>query len=177
MKGEINYGYCHCGCGEKAGLRRVHKYKNGIRVLFKGEPRKFITGHHTRKSPEEYVVDENGCWVWQRAIRDTGYGSISINGKQMLAHRYMYEKLRGPIPDGMYLDHLCKNRACVNPEHLEVVTFKENIRRGKRVKLTEQDIPEIKKLSASGVRQKEIAIKYGVSSCHVSRIINGEKWR
>jgi hypothetical protein len=77
----------------------------------------------------KFIVDENGCWIWQAGKRD-GYGRYHFNDQWIQAHRYAYEKLRDKVPDGMLLDHLCRNRPCVNPDHLEVVTLQENINRG-----------------------------------------------
>lgn len=84
-----------------------------------------------RKSPVAYILDpETGCWVWQLAIGGTGYGTITVNGRTMRAHRVYYARERGDIPEGLVLDHLCRNRRCVNPAHLEPVTDRENILRG-----------------------------------------------
>jgi hypothetical protein len=75
------------------------------------------------------AIDDAGCWVWQRALTRTGYGHINARGDQ-LAHRVSYRAFTGPIPDGMQLDHLCRNRACINPAHLEPVDNRENVLRG-----------------------------------------------
>ena len=73
---------------------------------------------------------EEGCWEWRGARAGTGYGAIWVDGRGRPAHRVAYELEVGPIPDGLQLDHLCCNPACVRPDHLEPVTQAENIRRG-----------------------------------------------
>ncbi len=71
------------------------------------------------------------CWKWRGSLGTTGYGHFSYRGgRYILAHRYAYELLVGPIPEGLHIDHLCRDRACVNPTHLEPVTVGENTRRG-----------------------------------------------
>lgn len=70
-----------------------------------------------------------GCWLWI-AAKICGYGSYKDDGVTVLAHRVAYEALAGPIPDGLQLDHLCRNTACVNPDHLEPVTQRDNLMRG-----------------------------------------------
>lgn len=76
----------------------------------------------------------NKCWLWKGFTRVDGYGSFSFNGKECRSHRVAFELFKGPIPEGLQIDHLCRVRHCVNPEHLEAVTLKENINRGIRHK-------------------------------------------
>lgn len=81
-------------------------------------------------------IDANpvGCWPWTGATSDNGYGNVSVvtteGRRTVLAHRVVYELLCESIPDGMVIDHLCRNRRCVRPDHLSVVTQAENVKRG-----------------------------------------------
>lgn len=79
-----------------------------------------------RTSPEP----NTGCWLWTGAVGDHGYGTISVNDTTRLAHRLAFEAAKGPIPSGLQIDHLCRQRMCVNPQHLEAVTHRENGIRG-----------------------------------------------
>lgn len=80
------------------------------------------------------IFKAGGCWLWTSSLHISddfkGYGRYWVNGRQVYAHRFAYEMLIGPIPDGFEIDHLCRRRCCVNPEHLETVTSAENTRRG-----------------------------------------------
>lgn len=88
-------------------------------------------GVYPRPSPEERFwskVDVGDCWLWAGPLRD-GYGRFWLDGRFHQAHRWLYEYLVEPIPSGFQMDHLCKTRSCVNPDHLEVVTQRENMER------------------------------------------------
>jgi hypothetical protein len=82
------------------------------------------------------VAAHGGCIVWTGSKNDRGYGHIDVNGQRQYTHRLSYELHVGPIPDGLVIDHLCRNRACLNPHHLEPVTQGENTRRGERAQRT-----------------------------------------
>lgn len=69
---------------------------------------------------------ENGCWNFTGYLQPKGYGTIQIGRKNTTAHRAMYEAIYGELPDDLVVDHLCRNRACVNPMHLEPVSIREN---------------------------------------------------
>jgi hypothetical protein len=75
-------------------------------------------------------VDENGCWLWTGSLNNKGYAQLGVAGRVRSAHRVAYELFKGAIPDGLQIDHLCRVRQCVNPDHLEAVTQSVNIRRG-----------------------------------------------
>lgn len=80
---------------------------------------------------EHFTMPEpnTGCWLWNGEITLWGYGHLSYAGRKLRAHRVSYELFKGPIPVGLEIDHLCRVRCCVNPDHLEAVTRSANMRR------------------------------------------------
>lgn len=124
---------CDCGCGTPTQVQTRASHKPGI--VYYAQPRRFLVGHACRRPAlprfwAKVVKQPGGCWEWIGARKTHGYGNFCPERtRTVLAHRYAWEIMVGPIPDGMTLDHLCKNRACVNPEHLQVVSGSENQRR------------------------------------------------
>lgn len=118
-------GVCLCGCGES-----VSPYPSELPRVF--HPR-FVAGHQARKSLSDWVVEDRGfetpCWVWQRkTVKRTGYGLVRLpEGGEQQAHRWVYEREVGPVPEGRDLHHRCEVKACVNPAHLVPLTRLEHM--------------------------------------------------
>lgn len=99
----------------------------------------FVNGPDRQRFLQKVEKMPSGCWLWRGARTSAnshgrgGYGRMFIDGREELAHRVAYETYRGPIPPGLTIDHLCKRPACCNPQHLAVVTVRENILRGNSI--------------------------------------------
>lgn len=166
---------CECGCGELAPIAKFNDKRRGHK---KGQSIRFILGHHARLQFGKpfYKIDSNGCWIWQAFKDRDGYGVKKEGGKTMRAHRYMYEQLKSKIPNGLHIDHLCRVRSCVNPDHLEVVTITENNRRSSLAKITRTELAGIRKLLKTDISQREIASRYSLSQSMISRIKLNKSW-
>lgn len=171
---DIPYGYCHCGCGEKTPISTKTKTYLGHK---KGTPRKFLQGHKPLSFyTDRYEVDERtGCWNWTGTMRSNGYGAYRRGREQKAAHKVIYELRNGPVPAGYDLDHLCRNRACVNPAHLEPVSRSENLRRGSRGKMTVSAIFALRLADAStSLTRVELAEMVGISGRNVTRYLGSQ---
>lgn len=90
----------------------------------------------TERFESKIIKTESGCWEYDGTHNQIGYGIFYPERKSpIVAHRFSYELYIKEIPEGLFLDHLCRNRGCINPEHLEPVTHKENVNRGLRTKI------------------------------------------
>ena len=92
--------------------------------------RTIIENRRARFMKRVEIDAHSGCWNWTGPVNRGGYGASAINGQRTLAHRAFWIFERGPVPRGLDLDHLCRNRRCINPDHLEPVTRSVNLRRG-----------------------------------------------
>lgn len=173
-------GYCRCGCGI-----RTTPYPSSwaAKGWVKGEPRPYVHGHNAAGRPPIEVLPFGECWEWQGKRDEHGYGRVVRNGRDRLAHRWVYARLLGPIPEGHVLDHLCRNTSCVNPEHLEPVSDAVNTRRGNGTKLTESTVDYLRVLWATQrkyMSQREFARQqaaiHGVDPQTIRAVVRRLAW-
>jgi len=176
-------GFCECGCGGKTAIANRNRRQ---RRWVKGQPVPFLHGHNVKLSWLAKFVrfwsmtrpfPLNGrpdCIEWAGFITEHGYGDYytGLFG-ETLAHRIAYVLTFGPIPMGLEPDHLCRNRVCVNPFHLEAVTRKTNARRGAKCKLNEQSVVDIR---TSGDSTRTLMRRYNVSRATIQAARSGRSW-
>ena len=175
LEPDYRVGYCRCGCGERTkSPSRTDVSKGRI----KGVPFTWKSGHHTR-IPKRYEVDPaTGCWNWLIGFNPNGYATIRINNHSYTVYKLLHKLLHGPLLKGLELDHKCRNRRCINPDHLEPVTHTENMRRSPKVcKLTVDKVREIKELLRVGVTHRTIAARFDVEKTAVTSISIGRSWK
>lgn len=202
----VPYGYCQCGCGEKAFVPPKNNKSKG---WVKGCPMPFYGRHSRRKPGPRYIEEDRGyitpCLIFQGYIDASGYGSDWVNAKPESSHRAAWIRTNGPIPNGLFVLHRCDVKACANPEHLFLGTQKDNVAdmyakgRGQlgethwtrakpnRVargedngfsKLTEDQARQIKRLINQGeFTFTEIGGRFDISRYTVGLIARGKRWR
>lgn len=133
------------------------------------------------------------CWLWTGYLRNGAYGALWVDGKMRYTHRLSYEMHHGPVPKGMVVCHRCDVPACVRPEHLFIGTDADNMadmrakKRGSpppklcglanpNATLTDEQVEEVRRLVAGGMKQRDVAKRYGVSQSTVWRLAHGF-WR
>jgi hypothetical protein len=170
------FGFCLCGCGQRTTLAALTNKKRGH---VKGQPVRYVANHHKRMTKEYEVDPETGCWISLFSKNPKGYamvGKRNGRGRNTGAHRAVYEKIHGPLPPSVVIDHICRNPPCVNPDHLRAVSPAENTRCGKRAKLTMEDAREIRKLWAVKTT-RELVAQFGVTDGNIYHIVHNKTWR
>ena len=102
------------------------------------------------RDEERYSVDKYGCWIWNGHIDKHGYGKTSRDGISISSHQYFYNKIKGETPEGLELDHICRNTSCCNPSHMKLVTHHENVLRGNKAGMNSQKAEAIKDMNGLG---------------------------
>ena len=140
-------------------------------------------------------VDRSGgmlaCWPWTLSTKSGGYGRIMDGKRALLAHRVAFEVANGPIPDGLFVCHLCDNRICCNPAHLWLGTAADNNHdrdiKGRaarqtgenngRARISAADAIRIREMRRAGLLHHEIAGRFGISISQSIRVVRGQNWR
>lgn len=184
---------CQCGCGGQVAIaKRTNKALGHVR----GQPVRFIPGHHRRgaypplrerfKSRVKTGAPDE-CWEWQGGRLPAGYGAIWDNEikNNRGAHRLAWEFAFGQIPAGLFVCHRCDNPPCCNPAHLFLGTKEDNdndrVRKGRTsragAKLSTAEVVGIRALAADGFAPRDLAMTFGVSPTTVYDIIKRKTWR
>ena len=126
------FSLCGCGCGSPAPVAQRTNSRKGE---YRGRRLRFLQGHNRRGTADltRYTPADGGyatlCWRWIGPLNRKGYGAVQVGGIKKNAHRALYEAAYGPVDQALHIDHLCRNKWCVNPAHGEPVTPLINERR------------------------------------------------
>lgn len=133
---------------------------------------------------------DDECWEWIGDVTNEGYGKFKVKKQSQSSHRLAWLICRGPITSGTCVLHACDNRLCVNPSHLFLGTNRQNtqdmVSKGRSrltkkgsspVKLTEEQVRELRSDRGRGMAMRQIAAKYGISGKHARRIVNFHQWK
>jgi len=137
------------------------------------------------------VRSRHECWEWLGHYGDGRYGYLSVGGKSVRAHRWLFALLHGAVADDEVVRHKCDNPRCVNPTHLEIGTYADNTRdkfdRGRApnrqgskhplARMTEADVVALRKAAELGETHEQLAARFGLSRAHVGKITRRENWR
>ena len=165
---DIEYGQCACGCGKIAPLA---PRTDRTQPSFKGEPRRFVNGHQNglHHGPAYRIEEASGCWTWLHGIHPNGYGYVGRGSERRYAHRAYYEAARGPLPPGVEIHHECRNKSCVNPDHLKPLTPSEHTLTHARygddnpnTKYSEAQVSELSRLRNGGATMRDAAFATGI---------------
>ena len=164
---------CKCGCGEETNIAAISNS-----TISAGEPYTYILGHHLRKANKYKINSKTGCWDWQLYTNENGYGCMWCVEKERdeKAHIVFYERAKGKIPKGKEVHHVCENHACVNPDHLEVLTKAEHLRKHKAI-LTLEEVRDIRNLTEKKISARKLAKMFNISRGAIRGIIKNRTWK
>lgn len=169
--GSTQPGLCACGCGEPT---RRAPYSSKRVGWIKGQWTQYVLGHNKKTTPRYAIDPDTGCWTTLGGTTPVGYGKITEGRRTHLLHRWMYERVVGPIPEGKQLHHVCRNKGCCNPAHMRVVTLKEH-RAIDTVRLADDEVRAIVLLAVTKTMTRaRIAERFGVHESYVGMLVRGE---
>lgn len=172
-------GICECGCGETTLVAtRTRSHLGQV----KGQPLRFVNGHNARKRTDWTEVPgplSTPCWLWNGTVNGEGYGVLRVNYKQLKAHRWVWERMCGTLPgDGLVPDHLCRQRSCVNPGHIDWVSSATNRRRGAGVSITGyQALSARLMVATTTMTRRDVAETAGITRGNLYNVIERVSWR
>lgn len=185
-KGSMYLWDCLCDCGKIKIYQTASLLSRGVKTC--GCRKLFKLTDHERFFGN--IEKTDSCWIWKGCVADCGYGVMTIEGKYLYMHRYSYQMHKGNIKNNLQVCHSCDNRKCVNPDHLWLGSFKDNIRdmiekernaKGSfngSSKLSEDDIIFIRNNYSLGTHtQEDLSKLFNVSRPLISMIVRGKIWK